>query len=364
MCITIWVLGELDYKYGQNPYYVSIDNFVKDNREIVTNDKIISASLDSCSYQTVVYGPIWPLVCKILVFFSMGNLDLGLALFKLFNIIFHLLNCYFIYKLTKSKKMTLLYGLNPFILLEGLSNVHNDMCVITLIFLSLYLLLKKRNICLSVVILAISTAIKYYAVMLLPFFIIYYFRKETIKVRIKKLITYSLLFVGIIGIAYLIYFNNFNVITGMITQQNKMAKSLFLLIYLSKIFDVYVLKKVLLLIFAIIYGIICIRLLTSTKIKFIDIMRKYNILLFIFIFILITNFQPWYIMWLFPTFMWQKTSVIKDIIYVSILSQIANLVFMLYNESYIYGMFFSIILLSGLTIILIYNHRKEIKWKS
>lgn len=45
-------------------------------------------------------------------------------------------------------------------------------------------------------------------------------------------------------------------------------------------------------------------------------MRKYNIFLFIFTFVLITNFNAWYILWLFPTIIWQKAKTIKFYTYI------------------------------------------------
>ena len=168
--------GRLESKYHQNPYYITMNEYIENHQEEIKNDTVIQKGSNYWGEQTVVYGPIWPLICGILTSISVGNVDLCLFIFKVFNGLLHIINCYLIYKITKKNIFVLIYGLNPFILFEGISNTHNDMLVMTLIFLSIYVLLRKRNITLSVIVLAISAAVKYFTILLLPFIIIYYFR--------------------------------------------------------------------------------------------------------------------------------------------------------------------------------------------
>ena len=47
-------------------------------------------------------------------------------------------------------------------------------------------------------------------------------------------------------------------------------------------------------------------------------MKTYQVFLMIFTFVLITNFNPWYVIWLFPTLMWQKAKNIRYILYLSL----------------------------------------------
>ena len=46
-------------------------------------------------------------------------------------------------------------------------------------------------------------------------------------------------------------------------------------------------------------------------------MKTYQVFILIFTFILITNFNPWYVIWLFPTLMWQKVKNIRLTLYLS-----------------------------------------------
>ena len=106
-------------------------------------------------------------------------------------------------------------------------------------------------------------------------------------------------------------------------------------------------KKVLLGSFVIIYFFICVILLNKKEIKFRTEMKTMNYLIIAFLFLLITNFQPWYIMWIFPFIIWQKADIIKTMIGMSILSQLANCIIIMYEENWHYGTPFIFTLIVG-----------------
>ena len=174
-------IGRIDSKYNQNPYYTTITDFVEteNNRELLEEDKVLEQGyINVWADTTVVYGPLWTIICKIIAIFSFGNIDLGVFVFRLANILIHILNCYLIYKISNKKIFAVIYGLNPYMLIEGIMGVHNDIFVISFILLGLYFLLKKKNLFMSVICLAMSCAIKYFAIILLPLFVIYHFKDE------------------------------------------------------------------------------------------------------------------------------------------------------------------------------------------
>ncbi len=76
-------------------------------------------------------------------------------------------------------------------------------------------------------------------------------------------------------------------------------------------------------------------------------MRKANYFIMAFLFLLITNFQPWYIMWLFPLLMWQKAENIKWIPQIAIISEFANSIFLTYGEGWQNGTPFTFIFIVG-----------------
>lgn len=350
-------VGRLDSQYGQNPYYVTIKDFVEseDNSKYLEQDTVLAKGYENdWGRTTVVYGPVWTVMCKIVAGISFGNIDIALLLFKLLNVIIHLVNCYLIYKLTGKKLFILLYGLNPYMFIEGIANVHNDIYVVTCILASLYFLLKKKNLIVSIVFLALATAIKYFAILLLPFIIIYYFRDKKPRERLKKCFIYGMLFIFIVAITYLLYIQDIQVLSGIMTQQEKFAKNFYIM--LMEYFDIPNLvsnvNKVFLISFIIIYFFTCLTLLYKKQIKFREEMRKTEYFLVAFLFLLITNFQPWYIMWLFPLIMWQKKKMIQFVVQIALISQFANSVFLINGEDWRNGTPFTFFMLLGICICL------------
>ena len=348
-------VGRLDSQYGQNPYYVTIKDFVEsgDNSQYLEQDTVLAKGYENdWGSTTVVYGPVWTLVCKIVAGISFGNIDIGLLVFKLLNMAIHLVNWYLIYKLTGKKLFVLLYGLNPYMFIEGIANVHNDIYVVTCILASLYFLLKKKNILVSIIFLALATAIKYFAILLLPFIIMYYFRDKKPWERLKNCFLYGMLFVFIVAITYLLYIQDMQVLSGIMTQQGKFTKNFYII--LMEYFDIPNLvsnvNRVLLISFIIIYFFTCLTLLFKKQITFREEMRKIQYFLVAFLFLLITNFQPWYIMWLFPLMIWQKKRMIQFVVQIALISQFANSVFLINGEGWRNGTPFTFFMLLGIFV--------------
>ena len=344
--------------YGENPYYTSTWEIVDKTGR---NEPMFNKVANCWRYETVVYGPLWTAICTGLSAISRGSIDVALVLFKLANLIVHLINCILIYKITRKKLFVILYGLNPFILFEAMSNVHNDIFIILFILLAIYFTIRKKNLFLAVAFVAFATAIKYLAILILPFLVLYYVRNKDIKVRIGYCILCGIEYIAIIGAFYLIYMRDLNVFAGLFMQQAKYNRSIFYVLY--EYFGeniTSIIQNITLGIFAIFYVYVCIKLLLQKKMRFAMLMRKYNVILLIFTFILITNFNPWYIMWLFPTMFWLKAKSQETILALSYSSQIANFAsFALLSEEAILGIPYLIIMMLGAGIIKLLN-RKDI----
>lgn len=287
-------IGRLDGGYNQNPYYTSIDDFVNENIQAqneetlnkLSNDTAIQKGISNVwSDTTVVYGALWTLICKIIGIFSFGNVALGLLIFKLLNIAAHLICCYLLYKITKKKIFPILYGLNPFILLEAIANVHNDIFIVLFVLFAIYFLKEKKNILISVIFLALATAIKYVAVLLLPFFIIYFYKNKKPKEKFLKCIEYGLVFIIVFAIPYLFYIKDLSVLNGIFAQQDKIAKGIYLLTQNQILPNISgeTLKMIMMYAFIPIYGEICIVLLFDKKIMFNKLMQKAQYILIAFL---------------------------------------------------------------------------------
>lgn len=362
-------IGRLNSSYHQNPYYTTIKEFVEqgNNRQYLQTDTVLAQGYSNdWADATVVYGPIWTLICKVVAGVSFGNLDFALLIFKIVNMLVHLGNCYLMYKISNKKIFTLLYGLNPFILIEGIACVHNDMFVALFILIALYFFRKKKNLVLFVIFLAMATAIKYFAIILLPFVILYYFREEKPLKRLGRCVQYGGLFLVVLAIPYLLYVQDGQVLSGLFIQQEKLAKSFYLILteyFKEPTISVSTINHVLLGAFTIIYFFTNIILLNKKQIQFREEMKIANYFIMAFLFLLITNFQPWYIIWLFPLLMWQKSENIRLIVQISLISQFANSIFLIYGEGWRYGIPFTFFMIIGTLIVVLYNTRTKTRWE-
>lgn len=355
-------VGELDSQYNQNPYYVTMEQYYEENEKNIDDEIFEQGANNFWANTTVVYGPIAQLIFKICTAISFKNIDVCIIIFKLLNVIIHVANCYLIYKLS-NKKFAVIYGLNPFILFEFIGNVHNDIIVVFFILLTLYYLVKKKNLILSIIFLALATGIKYFTILLLPIVILYHFRKEeNLGKRFWKCIKYGLLFLIIFMLEYAIYFRDFQVLTAMFVQTERYSKSIYSALMQENKELMYIIKDIFIITFVGYYLKMCIDLITNKKIKLYEIIRKYNIALMFFLLIL-TNFQQWYLIWLFATIMWQKPNMIRNAIGLTTATEIANSVYMFKSEWYIYDIYFvvGIICLFVIWQVITNKYRRK-KW--
>ncbi len=352
--------GWSDSHYHENPYYKSVGQ-VSDEYQV--RDQMQNKVANCWRYETVVYGPLWTLICKILTGISFGNIDVALAIFKGTNLIVHLINCLLVWKITHKNKFVLIYGANPAILFEALSNVHNDIFIVLFILFAVYFVTKKKNLLLSVAFVAMATAIKYLGILILPFIILYYVREKSIPEKIKYCILYGLEFIVILAGFYAIYLRNLNIFAGLFIQQAKYNRSIMLVFYyLIGEHATGILQIVLLALFAVLYVYTVIRLLVKNEKKsFSAYMRQYNPLLYIFTFILITNFNSWYILWLFPTMMFLNGKNIRLIMNLSYAVEVAYIgSFALHSEAQVLGiLYINLLALITVCLVPIQNFKKN-----
>jgi len=333
-------VGELDAVYKENPYYVTMEQYYNENRENI-DDKILEQGANNFwAPTTVVYGPIAQMIFRICSAISFKNIDVCILIFKALNLIVHLLNCYLIYKITRKKKFVLIYGLNPFILLEFIANVHNDIIIIFFILMTLYFLIKKKNIILSIIFLALATGIKYSTVLLLPTIILYYFRKEPkIGKRLLNCFKYGMLFVFVMVIEYIPYCSDIKLLLAMMPQLDRYSKSIYSALALVNVDAMIILRAVNIMIFLVVVISFSIQILLKSKNTIFDMLRKYNTIVVLSLLVL-TNCHQWYLGWLFATIMWQKSKTIREIIGLTAITEIANSIYMFKTEHYIYDIYF------------------------
>lgn len=346
--------------YGMNPYYTSVDELMAANEQ-AKEDPMLLKMQGGWSNETIVYGPIWPLVCRVLSYLSFGNLTVALFVYKLFNLVLHFVNSYFVFKITnQNKKYTIMYALNPLILFEGLSNVHNEMIVIFFLLVAIYFLIIKKKILPAIIMLACATAVKYFAILLAPFLVLYYYqKKETLK-KMGYSILCAVMFLIVLGVCYSIYMQDFEVLKGVLRQQQKFANSFYTSISVRNFDAAIILSKGFMLAYMIIYITEIFKLfMTQKTYTWEEMMQKYNGLLLLFIFVVITNLQPWYFTWILPTIFWQKKSTKKLLQTITIIAILSTSVYFLFNESYVYGQYY-ICVFALLIAIMILLQKKEL----
>lgn len=310
------------------------------------------------SNTTCVYGAIWTSICSLLSMFSLGNADFCLIFFKIVNLVVHMGNAWLLYKISKKKVFSIIYGLNPFILIECLGNVHNDIYMIFFVLLAFYELLERKNIILSILFLAIATDIKYFAILLLPLIVIYHYKDKSVKIRLIKCLECGILFLIFAVIPYLLYLRDLNIFAGVFKQNRKLAKGLYLFIYecyneSKEVVNIVKLFAYIILFYS--YLFTNIKLLIKERISFNHEMKTlYKYMLFI-IFFVITNFQPWYFAWLMIFIIWQKLSNIKFIVYIQLMTLFLNMIFLTYSENILCQLNFFILLVISVLIYNVYN---------
>ena len=333
-------VGELDCRYNQNPYYVTMKDYYEQNKTEINDEILEKGAFGYWGGTTVVYGPIAQLIFKISSFISIKNVTVGLFIYKIINLIIHIANTYLIYKVSGKMKFTTIYGLNPFVMLEFIGNVHNDIIVVFFLLLTLYFLLKKKKLLLSIFCLALATGIKYFSILLLPIIILYHFRDEKkLSKRFLRCLQYGTIFLIIFALEYVMYFKDYQVIVAMFAQTSKYAKSIYSVILQYNRDWLDAIRAVFLCVFIIYYFVFCINLLTTHNIKFYRAIKKYNVVLILFLLIL-TSFQQWYLVWLFATIMWQRPNMIRNTIGLTACTEIANSAYMFLFESYKFDDYF------------------------
>ena len=102
-----------------------------------------------------------------------------------------------------------------------------------------------------------------------------------------------------------------------------------------------------------------VKLLFQTEIKFSKEMKNLYWFILTFLWLLISNFQPWYFMWLTPFMFWQNGKNIKLIVQMQILTLVADMVFLAYSEYYIYGVPFFVVFLVGTLVCMLQNKKEK-----
>ena len=308
-------------------------------------DNIIKNAEDMKDYK-FPYGPMFLTICGILSKISCSSTLLFLYEFKILNFITYLLTVYLVYKLTKKKKLTIAFCFNPLILLEVLTNVHNDIFVIFFALLGIVFVReaeKTKNkfmtselefIC-GLLFIAFSALIKYVAILILPFVILYRLRNESLIEKIINGIIYLALFLSVLYLPYIPYFKNFyEIFSGAILQTGKLKDSIYMIISMVTGNNQKIVSYCYSIGFFVLLYIFIIKVLTQIfrKNNFHEAMENSYSILFWLIFIGLTNLTSWYLIWLFIPVFWTNGKKLKNLIYIGFLYELTYTIFYFVNS--------------------------------
>ena len=125
----------------------------------------------------------------------------------------------------------------------------------------------------------------------------------------------------------------------------------------EKIFET--INQLIIPIFLIIYVTILFIYLFKRNLRLKELMKSYNFIMLVFIFLVLTNFQKWYILWIFPTIIWQTKNMRKFIMNLTITAIIPSTgYFCVQGDPYTVGMIYSITIL--LLSVGLLSYKKEI----
>ena len=169
-----------------------------------------------------------------------------------------------------------------------------------------------------------------------------------------------MLFILIMFLEYIPYLKDANILSAMMPQLSRYSKSIYSALALVNVDAMIILRAVNIMIFLVVVISFSIQILLKSKNTIFDMLRKYNTIVVLSLLVL-TNCHQWYLGWLFATIMWQKSSVIKDIIGLTAIVELANSIYMFKSESYIYDIYFVLIIVCLFILWQVITRRKNNK---
>jgi len=135
--------------------------------------------------QTSTYGPISQIFFMFSAVFVAITPSLGIYVFKLICLLFHILNAYLIWRHLKNSphkvNVTIAYLCNPFLLYEQVINAHIDVFISTFLII-LIICLKNRDYIAAIITVWIGFLIKTLPIIWLPLIFVYLIKQKRWKI--------------------------------------------------------------------------------------------------------------------------------------------------------------------------------------
>jgi hypothetical protein len=193
--------------YGANPYSVSLREVAANANDPMMQNEWIRRNRNPWLDIPMPYGFLFALVSRGIAWLGRGSFWRTLALFDLMNLGFHAGTAALLWKAGKllpegsGKVMLYLYAWNPFVVLQYLVDLHNDIIVAFLVLLAAYCVLKDRPVW-SLPLLVAAGLVKYITFVLAPFAFVFLVRHRSWKEGFKG-IAWSIALVAVTAAPYI-----------------------------------------------------------------------------------------------------------------------------------------------------------------
>lgn len=176
-----------------------------------------------------VYGPVWLLlsdwVSQVAEVFG-GSLAMYVGLFKLLGLAAHVANAALIWAIlgiiAPRRRLlgTLLYAWNPLALLEFCASAHNDVVMLTLLLAAVYCIARGWD-GLGLIALGLSIGTKYMPIVLLPFLLVWFWRRDAAsgyqwRTRLLHGLWSVTVIVGVLGITALPFWDGTRILGALL----------------------------------------------------------------------------------------------------------------------------------------------------
>lgn len=193
--------GKIAARYHDNPYVVTPQRF--------SGDQLMAYVSLNWKNTAIVYGPLHTYFSMLLNLGAGDGITANIIVFKGAMALFHIANVLLIWFMLgfiaprRRRLGTMLYAWNPIALTIGVGGGHNDVMMMTLVLMAVYLLLKERKWA-GFIFLCLSVLIKYISIILVIALVIYLVSRESGRTaRVRELARLAAVFLCISIVLFL-----------------------------------------------------------------------------------------------------------------------------------------------------------------
>jgi hypothetical protein len=172
--------------YGANPYTIVLRQIPGIDGDPMIRQQWMQANKNPWMDLPFVYGFLFAHLAKAIAWAGNGNWWLTLALFKLINVVAYGATAFVLFSLAGKLKferpdvVLYLFMWSPLILLHHIANAHNDLFMGFLIVAGVWFVAHRKGVWAPALLVA-ATMVKYVAVLLIPGFLYFIARAESVR---------------------------------------------------------------------------------------------------------------------------------------------------------------------------------------